>query len=453
MNDVLLFEDTERCFIKDIAKKGGMRYTYGEVIYEGERLMEQKNCYLKVTGITESQMQEFKRKKLDLDELGIEISAKILNYLEYNRGIKLYSKEEEALMWSILETFPQEERIEVPLQMLELSISEAQEDIKYLRSEGIIATIQYHESEVTTMESNDDAFNISTFNNNTSNITANEITSDNGKMKQYLNDIYTLEKELFASKRGLEEVEHIIENLGKSKNLKVEGVDRSIISNVFWRIVWTIVGVIVGIIGGSVVLLPIVGNMDMGSPIFLIIILALAIIGGYYGYSHGDVATRHDSIKYRESLRAIKDDELRVEKELATMPAYKEKEKLLHNNIAMCKKTLNQLYSLNIIFPKYRNLIAISQIYEYFVSGRCTTLEGHEGAYNIFENELRQNIIILQLNIVINQLEQIKQNQYMVYQAIQNSNQLLASIERNMSIAAYNTSVIAENTAISNRYH
>ena len=46
----------------------------------------------------------------------------------------------------------------------------------------------------------------------------------------------------------------------------------------------------------------------------------------------------------------------------------------LYNNI---RDTLNQLYSLNIIYPKYRNFVAISSFYEYFESGRCNTLKGH----------------------------------------------------------------------------
>ena len=56
---------------------------------------------------------------------------------------------------------------------------------------------------------------------------------------------------------------------------------------------------------------------------------------------------------------------------------------------------LRKLYSKDIVHQKYRNFIAISQIYEYFDTGRCTELEGPNGAYNLFESELRQNIIII----------------------------------------------------------
>lgn len=121
---------------------------------------------------------------------------------------------------------------------------------------------------------------------------------------------------------------------------------------------------------------------------------------------------------------------------------------------------LNQLYKADIIFPKYRNLVAISSFYEYFESGRCNTLTGHEGAYNIYENEIRLNHIIEQLDVVIEKLDEIKRNQYMLYDAIrqtQRTNERIikeiktiqnqnVDILQNASISAYNSSIIAQNT-------
>ena len=49
---------------------------------------------------------------------------------------------------------------------------------------------------------------------------------------------------------------------------------------------------------------------------------------------------------------------------------------------------------------------------------------GPHGAYNMYEDEMRKDTVISQLNTVIANLEQIKQNQYMLYQqvkAIQNT--------------------------------
>lgn len=125
---------------------------------------------------------------------------------------------------------------------------------------------------------------------------------------------------------------------------------------------------------------------------------------------------------------------------------------------------LQMYYSKNIIYKKYRNLIAVSSIYEYLESGRCSSLEGHEGAYNIFENEIRQNIIINRLDEVIRCLNKIADNQYMLYSAIQESNKKisrlsdefsrmadnLSAIENNTAIMSYNTQLIAQNTELTN---
>ncbi len=77
-----------------------------------------------------------------------------------------------------------------------------------------------------------------------------------------------------------------------------------------------------------------------------------------------------------------------------------------------CKK---QLLSLGILYPKYCDLVALSSIYEYLISGRCDKLEGPYGAYNIYENECISHTIISKLDDIIDSLETIKQNQYMLY--------------------------------------
>ena len=95
----------------------------------------------------------------------------------------------------------------------------------------------------------------------------------------------------------------------------------------------------------------------------------------------------------------------------------------MHNTaLSTLENALEQLYAENVIFPKYRNLVAITAINEYLLSGRCDKLEGPDGAYNLYEMELRQNIIIAQLSSIIDNLEQIRSNQYSLYEELQKSN-------------------------------
>lgn len=82
------------------------------------------------------------------------------------------------------------------------------------------------------------------------------------------------------------------------------------------------------------------------------------------------------------------------------------------------KENLERVYSKNSIYPKYRNLPALTSIYEYYVTGRCEELSGPYGAYNLYEDEVRKDKVISQLNTIIANLEQIKQNQYKLYEQI-----------------------------------
>lgn len=74
-------------------------------------------------------------------------------------------------------------------------------------------------------------------------------------------------------------------------------------------------------------------------------------------------------------------------------------------------------------FPKHRTVVAMSMLYEYLASGRATQLEGHEGALNIYESELRLNNIIGKLDDVIYHLEDIKNNQSVLYDLISDANE------------------------------
>lgn len=79
---------------------------------------------------------------------------------------------------------------------------------------------------------------------------------------------------------------------------------------------------------------------------------------------------------------------------------------------------LHTLYAKDVIYPKYRTLPALTSIYEYLITGRCEELTGPHGAYNLYEDEVRKDTVISQLNTVIENLEQIRQNQYMLYEQV-----------------------------------
>lgn len=62
-------------------------------------------------------------------------------------------------------------------------------------------------------------------------------------------------------------------------------------------------------------------------------------------------------------------------------------------------------------------------IYQYLDSGRCYTLTGHEGAYNLYESELRMNRILGKLDDIIVRLNEILDNQRILADELKRSNQ------------------------------
>lgn len=126
-----------------------------------------------------------------------------------------------------------------------------------------------------------------------------------------------------------------------------------------------------------------------------------------------------------------------------------------------------KLYARNVMYPKYQNLPALTSIYEYFITGRCEELTGPHGAYNMYEDEMRKDTVISQLGTVIANLEQIKQNQYMLYQQVKTiqktasviGNELAqirgytAALTELSAMNAYYNAVSARNSRIMTAYH
>ena len=140
-----------------------------------------------------------------------------------------------------------------------------------------------------------------------------------------------------------------------------------------------------------------------------------------------------------------------------------EAHKYFEKPLAETQAVLDKLYSADIIYPKYRNLPALTSMYEYLITGRCEELTGPHGAYNLYEDELRKDMIISQMNLVIQNLEQIKSNQYMLYEQVKKIQAAsraavaelraihvyTANIADCASLTAYYAGITAVNTSVS----
>ncbi len=141
---------------------------------------------------------------------------------------------------------------------------------------------------------------------------------------------------------------------------------------------------------------------------------------------------REITSKYNQEQNQYDRKVQRVENYKLRRPQVLQQIESMNMSLKASKYILSDLYAFDHIFPKYRNMVAMCTIYEYFASGRCTELTGPDGAYNLYENELRQNIIIEKLDTVINQLNQIQRNQYTLYKEIQKTNQTLDMIQKDV---------------------
>ncbi len=159
--------------------------------------------------------------------------------------------------------------------------------------------------------------------------------------------------------------------------------------------------------------------------------------------------------KYEEDCDLCrKENENRKEKFIYNQECWKDSctkmRTTLEKPLKETKENLERVYAKNIIYPKYRNLPALTSIYEYYVTGRCEELSGPYGAYNLYEDEVRKDKIISQLNTVIANLEQIKQNQYKLYEQVcqiqSNTNRMVRELNATKGYVIELTNLTALNT-------
>lgn len=263
----------------------------------------------------------------------------------------------------------------------------------------------------------------------------------------YLRYAADLEKSLFTYQNLWNKIQKKIDSLGHPAKIHIPSI-KSIIFFGFLTF---------GPIFILLCFFPMIQYGIIGWVIFLIIaLLNLCLIIPFSSALTNTIRT----IKSNKELIEI--DNARVEHEKQIIMQLKNQQKEISSIYNETDRLLKQMYSLDIIYPKYHNMAAVNTILEYLQSGRCSRLTGPDGAYNLFSFEEKQNIIINKLDQVLNKLEQIKNTQYMLYNAIQNSNSLLnriwdqneeiirtnRQIAQNSELIAYNTERISTNATI-----
>ena len=241
-------------------------------------------------------------------------------------------------------------------------------------------------------------------------------------LEEYLGIVYDMEKSVYSQERLIERLKDKVEKLGIVKYEKPKYLKKS-------EVILSVLGVIIGIVLGFWTFDYIKSDAE-GFVKWIIVFWGIIFS---FVFFIGGIGSLFD---ISDANRKYIAETNRITLELKQKAILQTQIIALQEKLNESKRTLNYIYSVNIIHPKYRGLIPVSSFYEYFTTGICEQLGGADGAYNKYDIESRLDKIITQLDIVISKLDQIKSNQFMLYSAIkdvQNSNQKLYDSIENMS--------------------
>ena len=197
---------------------------------------------------------------------------------------------------------------------------------------------------------------------------------------------------------------------------------------------------------------------DFGGPVMALI---CAFLGVVLSIAASISNNREDKEKYLSDTQEYDNTKKQLQSSIIRtnklIPILQSRLKTSLQLLASTRQILQDTYNMGYIYPKYRDIVAVCTMLEYLESGRCDSLSGANGAYNLYENELRSNIIIGKLSNIENKLDHIIDNQRILADVISGSmrqtNRILNSmhgtleqIEQNTEYTEYYSQVTAQNT-------
>ena len=274
-------------------------------------------------------------------------------------------------------------------------------------------------------------------------------------LKEYIRGLYELERAVYLQEQVCLKVKKKFDTYKAWKPQQLKCVDMKKMPDSIGSMQRGVAAVIliVGLVGGIMALIS--GNVALGLILLFggtILGIFLELVENVLGEETSWINEEQKKIDAENKNISLMNSVMKTNNERA-MKALNKEYVIAFGQLKETRRVLELMYQKNLIFEKYHNLVAVSSFYEYLSSGRCTCLEGHEGAYNIFEMEVRQNTIIRKLDEVISKLDRIEQNQYLLYSAISTTNNVLRRMENgiNESMQKLDSKMdaVVENTYIS----
>lgn len=271
-------------------------------------------------------------------------------------------------------------------------------------------------------------------------IVANNSAMTKNEILNYLNNVNILESRKYGMQQAIKSLEDLQYDLRCKKNdiygmERMENGDFGILDIIlcgwghFFK--WTLIGAVICAIPMSII------------PTLEIIAYPI-IFGMIFGKRYLDLQKNKELCK--KDIEDAKRDNSEIEEKIKIA---ENKIKEIKTEMKATDDLLAKLYNMNIIHPKYyKNIVAVTSFYDYIDTGRCIEFGGPRGIYDTYETEVRLDTIIWQLDEIIEQLEQIKQNQFTLYQAITAGNSLAKEIFKTNERIQENTKILAENSEI-----
>lgn len=269
-------------------------------------------------------------------------------------------------------------------------------------------------------------------------------------LKRYVSDVECLEKEKYAFECIIGSIDKKIRELEKPCVVYKKGNpvshDEMSISSTQWGVI--IASIILIIIGLSTY-----GNNPDSVGFWVSAIMfwlpSLLMLGGVIIYIKGAKQEHeiNEAIIEREYQQQVQDarNQEQIKRQMATY--YRQARNKLYTTYEKTCKLLHQMYAKGIIAEEYRyDMVAICTFSQYLRSRKCFTLEGHEGAYLLYEEEKFRGMVLGKLDEIITYLDRIEQNQYGIAMALREINNTQNRILNNLQVISQRQEQQLENT-------
>ncbi len=276
-------------------------------------------------------------------------------------------------------------------------------------------------------------------------------------LKKYVAGIFDTELNLYIQEQTLLRMKNTYNSLGREKNIAMP--EKSEPQTVVADHMLT-----VGIIGGGIFgivmgILQLIGTgFSFGDAIVALIFAIICAVAGTIvcaltlGVVVGLLMLNREkkmiNAEYEETIEnynlSLLCDDSRVRNENLQKSALLKDINAMKRRIEETKNNLQKMYGCGIISPDYRNIYAVSSIHGYLQKGRTRSLSfnektGDQGAYNIYEYEMRMNMIITNTQEILNRLDDISRNQYELAEGLRRANSRINSLCSSINTHIKNT--------------